>query len=100
MKEMNNSLSDNVRVYEEQSVKTKSLIEKLQDETKTKVEDLEGQVRDLMFYLDTQRKVEVSGRKEEILSGDLILTASPTTPKSALELAKERRDKLKAKKKK
>lgn len=38
-----------------------------------RVGDLEGQVRDLMFYLDTQNKVEQSAHREDIMVRVLLI---------------------------
>lgn len=51
--------------------------QRVEQETAMRVADLEGQVRDLMFYLDTQSKIEQSEHREEIM---VRLTASQTKP--------------------
>ncbi|KAF4323706.1 hypothetical protein BBO99_00000881 [Phytophthora kernoviae] len=75
VRELNKSLIENqkqwkerVRALEEDKVKN-------EQETALRIGDLEGQVRDLMFYLDTQSKVEQSAHREEILGH------SPMAPK-------------------
>ncbi|RLN97662.1 hypothetical protein BBJ28_00011607 [Nothophytophthora sp. Chile5] len=51
---------ERVRLLEEQNAR-------VERETALRVGDLEGQVRDLMFYLDTQSKVEHSSHRDDIL---------------------------------
>jgi transcription initiation factor IIE alpha subunit len=48
---------------------------------KEMIEDLESQVKDLMFYLDTQKKVGDCEDKESIQSGQLIVTNEKVDPK-------------------
>lgn len=66
-RELNKSLLQNqtqwkerIRVLEEQNAR-------VEQETALRVGDLEGQVRDLMFYLDTQNKVEQSVHRSDIM---------------------------------
>ncbi|TPX43456.1 hypothetical protein SeLEV6574_g05052 [Synchytrium endobioticum] len=48
--------------------------DKLLEERDQQVEMLQEQLRDVMFYLETQQKVEQSGIKDEIASGQLVIT--------------------------
>ena len=44
------------------------------------IEDLNEQIRDLMFFIDTQNKIDQSSMKEELQSGTLVLEEAPTCP--------------------
>ncbi|TDH65077.1 hypothetical protein CCR75_009274 [Bremia lactucae] len=71
VRELNKSLIENqkqwknrVRLLEDQNTQ-------IQQESAVRVGGLENQVRDLMFYLDTQDKVEQSIYREEIMGGTI-----------------------------
>jgi len=48
----------------------------VQEEKAKKIADLEEQLRDLMFYLETQQRVENSPNKAEIQQGQVIVRES------------------------
>ncbi|KAG7399884.1 hypothetical protein PHYBOEH_007745 [Phytophthora boehmeriae] len=91
VRELNKSLIENqkqwkerVRVLEEEKVKN-------EQDTALRIGDLEGQVRDLMFYLDTQSKVEQSAHREEILGGTIQIESQPASNQSSSTKSSTRR---------
>eukprot|EP01080_Neovahlkampfia_damariscottae_P006287 gene6287-10294_t len=74
LKNLNENLIKNQQEFKKQfELKTKQHV--LQIESKDElIHDLESQVKDLMFYLDTQKQVEDCDDKESIQSGQLIVT--------------------------
>lgn len=82
LKELNERLIQNQKELKEKlELKEVSML-KLSQEKDKKILDLEEQVKDLMFYLDTQRKVEDSPNKESIQGGTLLVTQKEeSTPK-------------------
>ena len=63
-------------------LKTKFFENEIEKKNET-IQELESQVKDLMFYLDTQKQVEDCDDKESIQSGHLIVTkpTNESTPK-------------------
>jgi len=48
-------------------------LREVEAEKERRIADLEEQVKDLMFYMDTQSKVEASGLKDEIQEGLIVI---------------------------
>ncbi|KAE8967869.1 hypothetical protein PR003_g28954 [Phytophthora rubi] len=91
VRELNKSLLQNqtqwkerIRVLEEQNAR-------VEQETALRVSDLEGQVRDLMFYLDTQNKVEQSVHRSDIMGGTIEIESKPTAKESSSTNSSSRR---------
>ncbi|RHY43493.1 hypothetical protein DYB34_009867, partial [Aphanomyces astaci] len=63
---LNKSLIDNQQQWKERVVVAELKVAKMETETQRRVDDLESQIRDLMFYLDTQSRVENSAHKRDI----------------------------------
>jgi len=57
----------------EAMVSNQEIFKQRETEKDKQIQELEDQVKDLMFYMDTQTKVEASGLKDEIQGGQLIL---------------------------
>lgn len=66
-RELNKSLIENQKQWKERVRLLEEQNARIEQETALRVGDLEGQVRDLMFYLDTQNKVEQSAHREDIM---------------------------------
>ncbi|ETL33545.1 hypothetical protein L916_14009 [Phytophthora nicotianae] len=67
VRELNKSLIDNQKQWKERVRLLEEQNARIEQETALRIGDLEGQVRDLMFYLDTQNKVEQSAHREDIM---------------------------------
>ena len=67
VRELNKSLIENQKQWKERVRQLEEHNACVEQETALRVGDLEGQVRDLMFYLDTQNKVEHSAHREDIV---------------------------------
>ncbi|TPX38042.1 hypothetical protein SmJEL517_g00049 [Synchytrium microbalum] len=76
-RQLNIGLRDNQASWRAQ-IETR---DKLLLERDKQVNDLQEQLRDIMFYLETQQKVEQSGIKDEITGGQLVIEQS--TPSSS-----------------
>uniref|UniRef100_K3W6P2 BRCA1-associated protein n=1 Tax=Globisporangium ultimum (strain ATCC 200006 / CBS 805.95 / DAOM BR144) TaxID=431595 RepID=K3W6P2_GLOUD len=83
VRELNKSLIENqkqwkerVRVLEEQSTRN-------DQDTTMRIADLEGQVRDLMFYLDTQNRVAQSDYRDDIQGGTVQIETRPAAREAA-----------------
>ncbi|KAJ3106820.1 hypothetical protein HDU97_005532 [Phlyctochytrium planicorne] len=75
-REMNEALRRNQDTWKAE-LKAKDQLLEEKDRT---VEELKEQVRDLMFYLETQQKVEQSALKDELQEGTVVIeSASPPT---------------------
>ncbi|KAI8800807.1 hypothetical protein BJ742DRAFT_685709 [Cladochytrium replicatum] len=77
-KEMNRSLRDNQDVWKKE-------VEAKEAEVKAKekeVGELKEQVQDLMFFLETQKKVEDSPMREELRSGKVVVTPGGSSSSS------------------
>ena len=66
-RELNKSLIENQKQWKERIRLLEEQNARIERETALRIGDLEGQVRDLMFYLDTQNKVEQSAHREDII---------------------------------
>lgn len=75
----------NDRLIENQNVYKKQLEEKNKE-----IEDLKEQVKDLMFYIETQQKIEKSGMKEELQNGQIVIQQGKTTEKKKRLKGKKR----------
>ncbi|CAI5701958.1 unnamed protein product [Peronospora effusa] len=71
VRELNKSLIENQKQWKERIRVLEDHNARIEQETALRVGDLEGQVRDLMFYLDTQNKVEQSAHREDIIGGTI-----------------------------
>ncbi|OQR98728.1 hypothetical protein THRCLA_21879 [Thraustotheca clavata] len=66
VRELNKSLIENQKSWKERVQIAEEKFSALEQSTQQRVDDLEAQIKDLMFYLDTQNKVENSVHKREI----------------------------------
>ncbi|DBA02516.1 TPA: hypothetical protein N0F65_010988 [Lagenidium giganteum] len=86
VRELNKSLIENQKQWKERVRSLEEQNARIEKETAIRVGDLEAQVRDLMFYLDTQSKVERSVHKHDIqvdgyLGGSIEIETKPAAPK-------------------
>ncbi len=66
--------------------------EKGKDECLGKIEELQDQVRDLMFFLDANAKIEQGGGEEaEAAGGSIEVVSAPSNPESKKKKGKKRR---------
>ncbi|KAJ0407930.1 hypothetical protein ATCC90586_006302 [Pythium insidiosum] len=77
VRELNKSLIENQKQWKERVQVLEDSNKRMESETAIRVADLEGQVRDLMFYLDTQSKVEQSIHRADIQGGTIQIEATP-----------------------
>lgn len=54
--------------------------EKLKSEKEAEIQDLKEQLRDIMFYMEAQMKIEESPLREEIVEGQVVVGQSAETP--------------------
>ncbi|ETW01698.1 hypothetical protein H310_06314 [Aphanomyces invadans] len=72
-RELNKSLIDNQQQWKERVLAAEEKVATMETDTQRRVDDLESQIRDLMFYLDTQSRVENSIHKREIQGGQVLV---------------------------
>ncbi|KAF0691051.1 Aste57867_17663 [Aphanomyces stellatus] len=77
VRELNKSLIENQQQWKERVVVAEEKVAKMETDTQRRVDDLEAQIRDLMFYLDTQSRVENSAHKREIQGGQVLIQQEP-----------------------
>jgi BRCA1-associated protein len=65
-RELNKSLIENQKQWKERVHVLEEQNKRMEGDTAVRIGDLEAQVRDLMFYLDTQSKVEQSSHRDDI----------------------------------
>lgn len=75
-REMNKGLRDNQDVWRK-GIEDREKALKVKDE---EVQELKEQVRDLMFYLETQQKVERSEMREDLQGGSVVGVAPAPAP--------------------
>jgi BRCA1-associated protein len=82
-KELNKALTADQNKWK---IHVRSLEDKLQNvvtKNEKEISSLQDQVRDLMFYLDTQKKVTDSPSKQDIQEGHVVVTQSSAPPKKS-----------------
>jgi hypothetical protein len=84
--QVNNALKANQTAWKEKVEETQK---KLEDDSKDKrIQELEEQIRDLMFYIETRQKVETDS---ELAGGDMVVVApDPNTSSAAARLVKKK----------
>ncbi|TMW60485.1 hypothetical protein Poli38472_000527 [Pythium oligandrum] len=75
VRELNKSLIENQKQWKERVRTLEDQKQRFEQETTTRIADLEGQVRDLMFYLDTQSRVAQSSYRDDIQGGTIQIEA-------------------------
>ncbi|KAG9414929.1 hypothetical protein AC1031_008344 [Aphanomyces cochlioides] len=73
VRELNKSLIDNQQQWKERVFAAEEKTAKMEADTQKRVDELESQIRDLMFYLDTQSRVENSAHKRDIQGGQVLI---------------------------
>jgi len=90
-KHMNKSLCQNQSEWQTKVEKSQKEMEVAQAKKDREIQELQEQVRDLMFYVEAQQKIAASPLGQEMKDGDLVMpesnlgsgeSASRTTPKS------------------
>ncbi len=73
--EMNKCLRENQQAWQQRLSETELQLKQIQESKTKEVQDLKEQVRDLMFFLETQEKLKsVSDEtREEIASGQIVV---------------------------
>jgi len=84
-KQMNENLVHNQNAWQKklndiqkQMEATKKQMETMCKEKDQEISDLKEQVRDVMFYLEAQNKVEESSMKEDIQKGEVVMIGTPS----------------------
>ncbi|GLD91512.1 hypothetical protein PINS_up000045 [Pythium insidiosum] len=93
VRELNKSLIENQKQWKERVQVLEDTNKRMESETASRVADLEAQVRDLMFYLDTQTKVEQSIHRADIQGGTIQIEAAAPTRETAAPPRRGRRRK-------
>ncbi|XP_014211557.1 BRCA1-associated protein [Copidosoma floridanum] len=92
-KELRKALQDNQTSWQ---IKHKQLQDEMnvyKEKKETEINELNEQLRDLMFFLEAQKQIENSADKEEIASGRIVIEPSSNNPKSNQPKSKNKRDK-------
>ncbi|KAI9910054.1 hypothetical protein PsorP6_010589 [Peronosclerospora sorghi] len=92
VRELNKSLIENQKQWKERVHALEVRNARVEQETALRVVELEGQVRDLMFYLDTQDKVEQSVHREDIMGGKIEIRIQGTD--SSVKTKEQRQEKI------
>ncbi|KAL4152388.1 hypothetical protein PRNP1_009319 [Phytophthora ramorum] len=93
VRELNKSLIENQKQWKERVHLLEEQNARIEQETALRIGDLEGQVRDLMFYLDTQSKVEQSAHREEIMGGTIEIESKSTAKETSSASSSRRKGK-------
>ena len=99
LKELNDSLTANQAGWEKKVNVAERKISIMQSAYDEKIAHLEAEVKDLMFYLDTQRSVENSADKEQIQNGFLLVSESESDKSTRGKKQRNKRSKKDKKKK-
>jgi len=82
-KQLNESLRKNQADWQNKVKRSDVEIGVIKEVKDREVGELKEQVRDLMFYLESQATVGASPLKEEIQEGSIVVTEGLETPKKA-----------------
>ncbi|KAI9907347.1 hypothetical protein PsorP6_004528 [Peronosclerospora sorghi] len=93
VRELNKSLIENQKQWKERVHALEVRNARVEQETALRVGELEGQVRDLMFYLDTQNKVEQSVHREDIMGGTIEIESKAPAMESTSTVSSRRKSK-------
>ena len=79
---MNKCLSTNQKLWRDRVEALEGKIDVTIQQKEKEMKELQEQVRDLMFYLETQKKVEASPEdtRQELRGGQLVLPTHSATP--------------------
>jgi BRCA1-associated protein len=82
---MNKCLSDNQKLWKDRVTMLEEKIDITIKQKEKEMQDLREQVRDLMFYLETQKKIAESPEeaRQEIKEGQLVVTQSSSHASSS-----------------
>jgi len=90
MKQVNESLTNNQKSWQEKIKQTEDKLSIVDTDKDKRIKELEEQVRDLMFFIEAQKKLETSSN--ELHDGQVIVVNTPTsitTPKKKELLRKK-----------
>ena len=92
--QMNKCLSTNQKLWRDRVEALEEKIDVTIQQKEREMKELQEQVRDLMFYLETQKKIEASpeGTQRELQEGHVLLPAATPT-QSATPSRKHRKKK-------
>lgn len=92
---MNTCLSTNQKLWRDRVEALESKIDITIQQKESEMRELQEQVRDLMFYLETQKKVEASPEdtKQELQKGHVVLPNPPPPTTSATPSRKHKKKK-------
>lgn len=90
---MNKCLSTNQKLWRDRVESLESKIDVTIQQKEREMKELQEQVRDLMFYLETQKKVEASPEetRQELQKGHVVLP--PAAPASTTPSRKHKKKK-------
>lgn len=78
---MNKCLSSNQKLWRDRAEAAETSKDTTVQQKESEIRDLQEQVRDLMFYLETQKTVEASPEdtRQELQQGHVVLPTPPPT---------------------
>lgn len=82
-KQMNEHLLHNQTAWQKKFNDMQNQMDQMRNEKDKEIGDLKEQIRDVMFYLEAQNKVEQSALKDEIQQGEVVI-ASGSSPKNGM----------------
>lgn len=82
-KELNKCLASNQEIYQSKLVTLEDKLKKSDQEKAAEIEDLQSQLRDVMFYLDAQSKLSKSVDSEEIQGSSMQIQQDEQTPSTS-----------------
>ncbi len=97
-KELNKCLSSNQEVYQKKLVQLEETIKTTNQQKDNEIKELQSQLRDIMFYLDAQNKINDMKDKvtnDEIQSSQLVVVQDESANAGASGSANNRRRKKK-----
>lgn len=81
-KQLGKALQSNLSSWEQKYNTLDKVYKTVREQKDSEIIELKEQIRDLMFYMDTQNKIVNSDMNEEIAAGSVIVEQPPPQPTS------------------
>ncbi|XP_077995910.1 BRCA1-associated protein-like [Glandiceps talaboti] len=92
-KELNRCLRENQHLYQSQKQDVETKLKQIQQEKDKEIQDLQEQVRDLMFFLEAQNEISNASdeTRQEIQDGQIVVGAAAAAPETRTHSRKGRK---------
>jgi BRCA1-associated protein len=90
-KELNRCLTSNQTAYQAKLNELEDKLKKSNDDKNKEIEELQSQLRDIMFYLDAQKKIADNATSDELQDSHMFIQQNESASSSSSSLPRQRR---------